>query len=44
LIALFGAVAKLWPHSSSAIAFTLRVYTPCTYISTNADTNPFSLR
>jgi len=36
--------AKLCPHSSSVIAFTLRVDTPCTYISTNADTNAFSLR
>jgi hypothetical protein len=36
--------AKLCPHSSSVIAFTLRVDTPCTYISTNADTSAFSLR
>ena len=32
------------PHSSSVTAFTLRVETPCTYISTNADTSAFSLR
>jgi hypothetical protein len=36
--------AKACPHSSSVIAFTLRVGTPCTYISTEADTSAFSLR
>jgi hypothetical protein len=36
--------AKACPHSSSVIAFTLRVDTPCTYISTKADTSAFSLR
>ena len=32
------------PHSSSVIAFTLRVDTPCTYISANAPTSAFSER
>src|SRR5688572_25073825 len=44
LIVLIVEAAKLWPHSSSVIAFTLRVDTPCTYISTSADTSAFSLR
>ncbi|ESY74123.1 hypothetical protein X743_10260 [Mesorhizobium sp. LNHC252B00] len=35
---------KTWPHNSSVTAFTLRVETPCTYISTSADTNAFSER
>ena len=30
LIALIDEAKKLWPHSSSVIAFTLRVETPCT--------------
>jgi len=30
---------KLWPHSSSVIAFTFRVETPCTYISASAATS-----
>jgi hypothetical protein len=32
------------PHNSSLIALTLRVETPCTYISTKAVTSAFSLR
>src|SRR5213080_1259180 len=35
---------KLWPHSSSVIALTLRVETPCTYISANAATSARSER
>jgi len=30
---------KLWPHDSSVIALTLRVETPCTYISASAATS-----
>jgi len=36
LIALIDEAEKLWPHSSSVIAFTLRVETPCSYISASA--------
>jgi hypothetical protein len=32
------------PHSSSVIALTFRVDTPCTYISSIAATSAFSLR
>jgi hypothetical protein len=32
------------PHSSSVIALTLRVDTPCTYISASAATSAFSER
>jgi hypothetical protein len=35
---------SLWPHSSSVIAFTLRVETPCTYISASAATDARSER
>ena len=35
---------KLLPHNSSVIALTLRVETPCTYISANAATNARSER
>jgi hypothetical protein len=35
---------KLWPHSSSVIAFTFRVETPCTYISASAATSARSDR
>jgi hypothetical protein len=34
---------KLWPHSSSVIALSLRVDTPWTYISASAATSAFSL-
>src|SRR5262249_35881657 len=43
-IALIEEAEKLWPHSSSVIALTLRVETPCTYISANAATNARSDR
>jgi len=33
-----------WSQSSSVIALSFRVETPCTYISARADTNAFSLR
>jgi hypothetical protein len=39
LIVLMEDAEKLWPHNSSVIALTLRVETPCTYISANAATN-----
>ncbi len=35
---------KLWPHKASVTAFTLRVETPCTYISANVPTSAFSER
>ena len=35
---------KLWPQSSSVMALTLRVETPCTYISASAETRAFSER
>ena len=35
---------KLCPHNSSVIALTVRVETPCPYISANAATSAFSLR
>jgi hypothetical protein len=38
LMALIDEAEKLWPHSSSVIAFTFRVDIPCTYISANAAT------
>src|SRR5215831_11861806 len=44
LIALIAEAEKLWPHSSSVIAFTLRVETPCTYISASAATSARSER
>jgi hypothetical protein len=44
LIALIAAAEKLWPHNSSLIALTLRVDTPCTYISASAATSAFSER
>jgi hypothetical protein len=44
LIALIAEAEKLWPHSSSVIALTLRVDTPCTYISASAATSAFSER
>jgi len=43
-IVLIEEAEKLWPHSSSVIAFTLRVETPCTYISASAATNARSER
>src|SRR5205814_5753333 len=44
LIALIEEAEKLWPHSCSVIAFTLRVETPCTYISASAATSARSER
>ena len=44
LVALIDEAEKLWPHSSSVIAFTLRVETPCTYISASAATSARSER
>ena len=44
LIEEIAEAEKLWPHSSSVIAFTLRVDTPCTYLSASAATRAFSLR
>jgi hypothetical protein len=35
---------KAWPHSSSVIALTLRVDTPCTYISASVATKARSER
>jgi hypothetical protein len=35
---------KAWPHSSSVIAFTFRVETPCTYISASVATSACSER
>ena len=43
-IALIDEAEKLWPHSSSVITFTLRVETPCTYISARAATSARSER
>jgi hypothetical protein len=44
LMALIAEAEKLWPHSSSVIALTLRVETPCTYISASAATSARSER
>jgi hypothetical protein len=44
LIALIAEAEKLWPHKASVTAFTLRVATPCTYISANVPTSAFSER
>jgi hypothetical protein len=44
LTALIAEAEKACPHSSSVIAFTFRVDTPCTYISASAATNAFSDR
>ena len=43
-MALMLEAEKLWPHSSSVIAFTFRVDTPWTYISANAATSARSER
>jgi hypothetical protein len=43
-IALIEEAEKPWPHSSSVIAFTFRVDTPCTYISASAATSARSER
>src|SRR5215469_11613352 len=44
LMALIAEAEKLWPHSSSVMAFTFRVDTPCTYISARAATSARSER
>ena len=44
LIWLMLLAEKLCPQSSSVMALTLRVETPCTYISASAATRTFSLR
>jgi hypothetical protein len=44
LIALIADAEKLWPHSASVTALTLRVETPCTYISARVPTSAFSER
>jgi hypothetical protein len=44
LLAEIEEAEKAWPHSSSVIAFTLRVETPCTYISASVATRACSLR
>jgi hypothetical protein len=44
VIALIAAAHKLWPHSSSVIALTSRVDTPCTYIPASAATSAFADR
>ena len=44
LSTLIAEAEKLWPHSSSVIALTLRVETPCTCISASAATRACSLR
>jgi hypothetical protein len=41
---MIAEAKKLWPHNSSVIAFTLRVETPCTYISASAATSARSER
>jgi hypothetical protein len=41
---LIDEAEKLCPHSSSVTAFTLRVETPCTYISASVPTSAFSER
>jgi hypothetical protein len=43
-MSLTAEALNSWPQSSSVIAFTRRVDTPCTYISIRAATNAFSLR
>ena len=44
LMAEIAETEKLWPHNSSVMDLTLRVDTPCTYISASAATSAFSLR
>jgi hypothetical protein len=44
VISLIELALKACPHSSSVIALTLRVNTPCTYISVSAANSAFSLR
>jgi hypothetical protein len=44
LIALIEEAEKLCPHKTSVTVFTLRVETPCTYISAKVPTSAFSER
>ena len=44
LMAEIDEAEKAWPHSSSVIALTLRVDTPCTYISAKVATKARSER
>ena len=44
LIRLIVLAENVCPHSSSVTVLTLRVETPCTYISASALTNAFSDR
>ena len=44
LIEEIAEAEKLWPHSSSVMALTLRVETPCTYISASVATSACSER
>jgi hypothetical protein len=41
---LIDDAEKLCPHNASVTAFTLRVETPCTYISAKVPTSAFSER
>ena len=43
-MALIEEAEKLWPHNASVTALTLRVETPCTYISASVPTSAFSER
>ena len=42
LMAEMAEAEKAWPHSPSAIPFTFRVETPCTYISASVATSACS--
>jgi hypothetical protein len=44
LTELTAEAEKLCPHKVSVTAFTLRVETPCTYISASVPTSAFSER
>ena len=44
LMAETAEAEKAWPHSSSVIALTLRVETPCTYISASVAASACSER
>jgi len=44
LIALIAEAEKLCPHNTSVTALTLRVETPCTYISARVPTSACSER
>ena len=44
LMVLIAEAEKAWPHNASVTALTLRVDTPCTYISARVPTKAFSER